>query len=121
MVTGMAATMFAAAQAEPDAVRGPLVKVTDATRARVDCGTPGPDGVECVVKRTAGEDAVNVCWQLAITCQNGGVMEGRACDDLAVDDGQVTTTMPVAAFSNQAGCDVPQNGEVRDLVVKGLE
>lgn len=85
--------------------------------ARVDCGTPGPNGVDCSVKRTGGEGAFEACWDLEITCQNSGVMTGAACHSMAAGAAQGEQNMPVAAFANQATCDVPASGRVERLKV----
>ena len=91
--------------------------VTESDAARVDCGTPGPHGVDCSVRRTAGSSSFEACWDLAITCQNGGEMRGSACHPVAagVDAGE--QNMPVASFSNQASCDVPVSGKVEQLKI----
>lgn len=91
--------------------------VTESDAARVDCGTPGPHGVDCSVRRTAGSSGFEACWDLAITCQNGGEMRGSACHPVAagVDAGE--QNMPVASFSNQASCDVPVSGKVEQLKI----
>jgi hypothetical protein len=85
--------------------------------ARVDCGTPGPEGVDCVVKRTSGGGGLRPCWDLEITCQNGGVMTANACGELPGGSDEVTVNMPVSAFSNQEGCDAPKSGAVKGLIV----
>lgn len=85
--------------------------------ARVDCGTPGPEGVDCEVKRTAGLTSFEACWDLEITCTNQAVMVGHACSTLAAGQQAGKATMPVSAFSNQEGCDAPKAGVVTNLVV----
>lgn len=85
--------------------------------ARVDCGKPGPGGVDCDVKRTAGLTGLKACWSLEITCQNGGVMTGQSCASLAAGTDATQVNMPVDAFSNQDACDVPSNGAVKNLTV----
>jgi len=90
---------------------------TDLDAARVDCGTPGPHGVDCEVKRTGGNGAFQACWNLVISCQNGGEMTGAACHDMAAGERQGTQNMPVAGFSGQESCDVPASGAVKQLKV----
>ena len=85
--------------------------------ARVDCGTPGPHGVDCQVRRTGGDGAFQACWILAITCRNGGVMNGSTCHAMAAGAGEGTANMPVAGFSGQDSCDVPASGKVEQLKV----
>lgn len=85
--------------------------------ARVDCGTPGPDGVDCRVARTGGKGAFEACWDLVITCQNGGAMTGSACHAMAAGIGEGNRNMPVSAFSNQAACDAPASGKVERLKI----
>lgn len=93
------------------------VKVGSTSAARVDCGTPGPEGVDCDVKRTGGSGALQACWDLEITCENGGKMVGSGCGSLAAGASAGTVNLPVAAFSNQEGCDAPRQGKVVNLVV----
>lgn len=96
----------------------PVVKVTDVDGARVDCGTPGPGGVDCDVKRTSGSGKLEACWDLDITCTNGGVMSGHACGTLGAGEATGTVNMPVSSFSNQDACDAPASGAVKNLVVE---
>lgn len=86
-------------------------------KARVDCGTPGPGGVDCEVKRTAGARPISVCWDLEITCENGGVMTARGCGGLVQGEAQALVNLPAAAFSNQEACDAPRRGAVKNLEV----
>lgn len=90
---------------------------TDLDSARVDCGTPGPHGVDCLVQRTGGNRGFEACWDLAITCQSGGVMTGSACHSMAAADSKGEQNMPADGFSNQAACDVPASGQVENLKV----
>lgn len=91
--------------------------VTELDKARVDCGTPGPHGVDCEIRRTGGSRAFEACWDLAITCQNGGGMRASACHAMAADGQQGTQNMPVTGFSGQDSCDVPVNGQVEGLKI----
>ena len=58
-----------------EADEAPMRDTADA--AQVDCGTPGPDGVDCDVQRTGGTGSLLACWTLEITCANQGVMVGN--------------------------------------------
>lgn len=89
--------------------------------ARVDCGTPGPEGVDCDVQRTAGTSSFKACWTLAITCANQGVMLGEACGTVTAGQERAAVNMPVSGFSNQEGCDAPKAGVVKDLTVETVE
>lgn len=93
---------------------------TDLDSARVDCGAPGPNGIDCLVQRTGGTRGFEACWDLAITCQNGGVTTGSACHSMAAADGKGEQNMPVAGFANQAACDVPASGAVENLKITTL-
>ncbi|MEW5737533.1 MAG: hypothetical protein AB1938_01340 [Myxococcota bacterium] len=97
--------------------RDPLVRVVDTDGARVDCGTPGPEGVDCGVKRTSGDGAFKACWDLEISCANGGKMLGHGCATVGRGEAKVVSNMPVSAFSNQEGCDVPTFGQVQNLSI----
>jgi hypothetical protein len=99
---------------------GPPAQQAD-DAARVDCGTPGPDGVDCVVQRTGGANALLACWTLEITCANQGVMVGESCGKVEAGEQRASVNMPVAGFSNQEGCDAPKGGAVKGLTVKTIE
>lgn len=96
------------------------VRTTERDAARVDCGTPGPHGVDCTIKRTAGSGNFEACWDLVIGCQNKGEMSGGACHKVSAAESEASETMPVASFSNQASCDVPISGRVERLKVTTL-
>jgi hypothetical protein len=89
----------------------------DPDGVRVDCGEPGPRGVECTLKRTSGAGACEACWDLEIACANGAVMVGHACGSLGAGESDGRATMPVDAFSNQDACDAPASGTVTNLQV----
>jgi hypothetical protein len=95
----------------------PLVRVVETDQVRVDCGEPGPGGVDCTMKRTAGSKSAEVCWDLEITCQNGGVMSGHTCGKLATEEQEGVVNMAADTFSDQDACDVPANGQVKNLQV----
>lgn len=92
-------------------------EAASASAARVDCGTPGPSGVDCEVKRTEGLGGFRACWDLEITCENGGKMRGHACGSVPAGGEGATVNMPVASFSNQDACDAPKQGAVLNLAV----
>lgn len=115
-LTGAVLVLVLGVGAMDEAVK--VTTTTTAPGARVDCGTPGPGGVDCTVQRTHGTGALQACWDLEITCANGGVMVGDACGSLGENDATSTVNMPVSGFSNQEGCDAPKNGAVTNLVVQ---
>lgn len=88
---------------------------SDRDAARVDCGTPGPHGVDCTIQRTGGSGGFEACWDLVIACQNEGEMTGSACHEMAAGGSEGSENMPVAGFSNQGSCDVPVFGSVERL------
>jgi len=90
---------------------------TNPDSARVDCGAPGPGGVDCQVQRTGGDGDFEACWDLVISCQNGGEMTGSACHEMAAGANEGTENMPVAGFSGQDSCDVPASGKVERLKI----
>src|SRR3546814_11887514 len=47
---------------------------TNPDSARVDCGAPGPHGVDCQIQRTGGDGGFEACWDLVVACQTGGEM-----------------------------------------------
>ncbi|MDX2011145.1 MAG: hypothetical protein SFW67_13180 [Myxococcaceae bacterium] len=113
---GLGALTLAGAALTPD-VQAPGPQAASLEKARVDCGTPGPGGVDCEVKRTAGSRSISVCWDLEITCENGGVMTGQGCGALAEGVPQATVNLPAEGFSNQEACDAPKRGAVKNLEV----
>lgn len=91
--------------------------VSELDKARVDCGAPGTQGVDCMIKRSAGIHAFEACWDLAITCQNGGAMRASACHAMAADGQEGTQNMPADTFTGQDSCDVPTFGRVEGLKI----
>src|SRR3546814_18101894 len=81
------------------------------------CGTPGPHGVDCQVQRTGGDGGFEACWDLVVSCQNGGEMTASACHEMAAGDSQGSENMPVAGFSIQDSCAVPASGRVERLQI----
>lgn len=110
----------AAAMASAGLMLAACVRVSEPDAARVDCGTPGPHGVECKIQRTAGNGGFEACWDLAITCRNKGEMSGGACHKVAPGKNEASEIMPVQSFSNQASCDVPTFGRVERLKIISL-
>ncbi len=96
----------------------PGVKALGAEAARVDCGVPGPGGVDCELKRTGGTGSFKACWDLEIACANGSTMVGSACGSVPAGQPGGTVNMPTDAFSHQDGCDTPANGVVKHLTVE---
>lgn len=93
----------------------------DADGARVDCGTPGPGGVDCEVRRTSGTGTLEACWDLNITCANQAVMVAHECGQVAAGQDTTKVNMPVSSFSNQEACDAPKAGAVEGLSVRTIE
>ncbi len=91
--------------------------VGERNAARVDCGAPGPNGVDCQVQRTGGDSPLQACWNLTITCRNGGAMTAPACHEMPADATQGVQNMPTADFSGQESCDVPTFGQVEHLKI----
>src|SRR3546814_6128411 len=90
---------------------------TNPDSARVDCGAPGPHGVDCQIQRTGGDGGFEACWDLVVACQNGGEMTASACHEMAAADSQGSENMPVTGFSSQDSCDVPASGSVERLKI----
>src|SRR3546814_9711264 len=93
---------------------------TNPDSARVDCGTPVPHGVDCQVQRTGGDGGFEACWDLVVSCQNGGEMTASACHEMAAGDSQGSENMPVAGFSSQDSCDVPARSEEHTSELQSL-
>ena len=94
-----------------------IVRVVEKNAARVDCGKPGPGGVDCQIQRTGGDSDFEACWELVITCQNDEEMRGSVCHVVPKGAATATANMPVSTFSNQTGCDVPAAGRVDNLQI----
>ena len=90
---------------------------TNPDAARVDCGIPGPHGVDCQVRRTGGDGGFEACWDLVISCQNGGKMTSLACHAMVAGANEGSQNMSVSGFSGQDSCDVPASGKVERLKV----
>src|SRR3546814_14575035 len=84
---------------------------TNPASARVDCGTPGPHGVDCQVQRTGGDGGFEACWDLAVSCPNGGEMTASACHEIAAGDSPGRDNMPVAGHASPARRRARENGK----------
>jgi hypothetical protein len=51
---------------------------------------------DCDVERTAGTGAFKACWDLHITCTNGGVMVGPSCAKVPAGETGVTVNLPTS-------------------------
>ncbi|MDP1827912.1 MAG: hypothetical protein Q8L48_31855 [Archangium sp.] len=89
--------------------------------ARVDCGTPGPAGVDCDLQRTSGTGSLEACWDLDLICANGAMMSAHHCGSIAAGQSAAKVNMPVSGFSNQDACDAPKSGVVMRLTVRTVE
>src|SRR3546814_18897045 len=73
----------AVAMASAGLMLAACVRVSEPDAARVDCGKPGPHGVECKIQRTAGNGGFEACWVLVITCRHQDELSGGACHKVA--------------------------------------
>src|SRR3546814_14401485 len=74
---------------------------TNPDSARVDCGAPGPHGVECQIQRTGGGGGFEQCRDTVVACENGGATTARVCHEMAAAARHRRQNMPVTGFSSQ--------------------
>lgn len=96
---------------------------TEEVNVTVNCETVAePEvAVVCQIKQTKGKSEVEACWDFAVTCANGAVVESpRACVKVK-DGGNAEQRTPGANLKNLDKCagDKPPTAAVSNLTIDG--
>jgi hypothetical protein len=70
----------------------------------VDCITTAAPAVECEVKQTKGKSEIEACWDISVTCANGGVVKAPHWCQKVKDGGTAKTTIPGDKLTGMDGC-----------------
>jgi hypothetical protein len=91
----------------------------ESVSAHVDCVTTAAPSVECEVKQTEGKGAMEVCWDLTVTCKNGTkITPPRTCGSVK-DGGTTKVTIPADKLANVDKCDAEPKAVLNNLTVNG--
>ena len=70
----------------------------------VDCITTAAPAIECEVKQTKGKSEVEACWEMTVTCANGGIVKAPKWCQKVKDGGTAKTTIPGDKLTGMEGC-----------------
>ncbi|MGY0504995.1 hypothetical protein [Luteimonas sp. e5] len=92
-------------------------KVVKPDSADVNCKGADDRGMDCEVKRTAGNKAIEACWDMVVSCRNGEEMKGSACHQLAAEESAGVRNMPLADFAGRDRCDAGIAARIENMKV----
>ena len=87
----------------------------------VACVSTAAPAVECEVEERVGKLEVEVCWDFAITCANGGVVKAERTCQKVKDGGKARVVIPVeklTGFDTCGGEGAPR-AEVTNITLNG--
>jgi len=87
-------------------------------RVSVECGGAAA-GVQCTLRRTAGNDPVRACWTTQIPCANHRFLKKRSCADVPSDQ-PIEYTIREDEFADRGRCDRPTGIEVQKMELSDL-
>ena len=70
----------------------------------VKCITTAAPAVECDVQQTKGKAEVEACWDMKVTCGNGGIVTAPHWCQKVKDGATVKTTIPGDKLTGLDGC-----------------
>lgn len=88
-------------------------------KAEVNC-VGGAETIDCEVKHTAGDAAVNVCWDLHFTCANGEIVTGTGLCQSVQPSTTAQKRIPITELTNFAKCDKVTSTETRNFKLSKL-
>jgi hypothetical protein len=87
-----------------------------APTAYVFCeGSPG-SGFTCTVTHTGGDGKANACWDIKVSCHNGALVTGHACQVVA-PQGKVTRNLRATDLANVGRCNGSASTAVENVTV----
>jgi hypothetical protein len=91
----------------------------ESVKVSVDCVTVAGPAVNCDVKQTEGKSEVEVCWDFAVTCDNGTkVTAPRSCAKVK-DGGTTHLVIPGDKLTDADKCDSGPKATVSNLTLNG--
>ena len=89
----------------------------------IDCISTAAPAIECNVSQTKGKTEVEACWDVSITCGNGGVVKApRTCQKVK-DGGTVKATITgdkLTGFDQcQAGSGGAPTAKLENMTLNG--
>lgn len=90
-------------------------------KVSVNCETVAGPAVECEVKQIEGKAEVDVCWDFAVTCNNGTkIQPPRSCAKVK-DGGTTHYTIPSDKLKDAEKCDGGAKAAVTNLTIDGKQ
>lgn len=85
---------------------------------QVTCARQG-ETLGCQIRHTGAAGAREVCWHFVVTCRNGELVTGSACQ--RVQPGATEAhLLPRSSLHNARRCDTPVSTRVEQLVSRPL-
>ncbi|MCC6556341.1 MAG: hypothetical protein IT372_25560 [Polyangiaceae bacterium] len=81
-------------------------------------GSPAA-GYTCTLTHTGGNARANACWDVRVSCHNGVLVTGRACQTVA-PQGKVTRNMRPSELTNVNRCNGASSTSVENITVTAL-
>jgi hypothetical protein len=94
----------------------PTPPPTSNTRVFVLCDGSPAGGFSCTVTHTAGSERANACWDIRVSCHNGTLVTGRACQAVGVG-GKATRFVRSSDLSNVNRCNGAASTTVENVTV----
>ncbi len=88
-------------------------------RVQVECVPIPTQGYSCSLQHVTGENVVESCWSVRVSCANGKKTSARTCQQ-AQPGAKVSRLIPLAEFLGHAECDTIISTAVEDVDVRAL-
>lgn len=87
----------------------------------VTCKTTAVPSVDCDVTERVGKSEVEVCWDFAVTCANGGVVTAERTCQKVKDGGTAKTVIAADKLTglDKCGGEGPPTGTVTNMTLNG--
>ena len=84
-------------------------------RVIVNCHGTGV-AIDCPVEHQQGNDTINACWDVVITCANGSRSTAHACQSVTPRQ-LITKSIPLTEVQNAAACDTSVGMRLENLAL----
>jgi hypothetical protein len=100
---------------------GSITGCSEDVSVHIACKTTAAPAVECELVQNAGKSEVDVCWDFAVTCANGGEVKAeRTCQKIK-DGGTAKVVIPADKLTgiDKCGGEGPPTGKVSGITLNG--
>ena len=100
---------------------GSITGCSEEVSVHVACKTTAAPAVECDVVQKIGKSEVDVCWDFAVTCANGGQVKAERTCQKVKDGGTAKAVIPAEKLTGIATCggEGPPTGQVANITLNG--